>query len=293
MSSSIGYLRFMVRERIADDIYIFTSRLYAQVTAGAILTKDGAVLVDTLYFPQETLAIKQFLEQRLGTAVRYLINTHYHADHTYGSCLFPQAQIVSHALCRDLLNQVGKEALAQTKEEVEGLENVEVVLPDLLFNDGRLCLHVGGKTLELHHMPGHSPDLVTVHVVEDRVLFASDNLMPVPTIFDGDHADLCRSLQAMLALEPETIVQGHGDVILRGEIGSTIESHLHYLQNIHTAVARVVSNGNSIESLRYIDIESCGKSRIPLNGLVADLHLANLQKLYTDMNAAKTKAGGR
>src|SRR5690606_14856360 len=231
--------------------------------------------------------------QRLGTAVRYLINTHYHADHTYGSCLFPQAQIVSHALCRDLLNQVGKEALAQTKEEVEGLENVEVVLPDLLFNDGRLCLHVGGKTLELHHMPGHSPDLVTVHVVEDRVLFASDNLMPVPTIFDGDHADLCRSLQAMLALEPETIVQGHGDVILRGEIESTIESHLHYLQNIHTAVARVVSNGNSIESLRYIDIESCGKSRIPLNGLVADLHLANLQKLYTDMNAAKTKAGGR
>lgn len=277
----------MVRERIADDIYIFTSRLYAQVTAGAILTKEGAILVDTLYFPEETVAIKQFLEQRLGIPVRYLINTHYHADHTHGTYLFPQAQVVSHALCRQLLSDVGKTGLARAKEQVEGLEGVEVVLPDLVFHEGQVRLHLGGKTVDLCHMPGHSPDLVAVHVVEDRVLFASDNLMPVPTIFDGDYGDLCRSLEAMLALEPETIVQGHGEVILRGEIAATIDSHLHYLHNIHTAVAQIVSNGNSVHSLRQIDIESCGKSRLPLNGLVADLHFANLEKLYTQMNQAK------
>ena len=56
----------MVRERIADDIYVFTSRLYAQVTAGAIITKEGVILIDTLYFPEETWAIKEFLEDRLG-----------------------------------------------------------------------------------------------------------------------------------------------------------------------------------------------------------------------------------
>ena len=36
----------MIRERIADDIYIFTSERYAQVTCGAILTNDGVVLDD-------------------------------------------------------------------------------------------------------------------------------------------------------------------------------------------------------------------------------------------------------
>ncbi|MCZ7669582.1 MAG: hypothetical protein M5U34_21600 [Chloroflexi bacterium] len=50
----------MVRERIADDIYVFTSKLYAQVTAGAVLTKEGVVLIDTLYYPEESKAIRDF-----------------------------------------------------------------------------------------------------------------------------------------------------------------------------------------------------------------------------------------
>ncbi len=274
----------MVRERIADDIYVFTSRLYAQVTAGAILTKEGAVLVDTLYFPEETKAIKQFLEERLQTPVRYVINTHYHADHSQGTYLFPQAQVVSHALCRELLHTVGREGLAQAKQDAPELAEVEIVLPDLVFADGGLQLHVGGKTIELRHTPGHSPDLLSVYVTNNQVLFASDNLMPVPTIFDGSHDDLVRSLETMLTWEPEAIVQGHGDVVLRGEIAALIHSDLSYLHNIHTAVTRVVSNGNAAESLQKIDIESCGKSRVPLNGLAADLHYANLHKLYAEIN---------
>ena len=90
----------MQRERVADDIYVFTSELYAQVTAGAVITTDGAILIDTLVFPEETRAIRAFLETRLGCPVRYVINTHYHADHTWGNCFFPGATILSSALCR-------------------------------------------------------------------------------------------------------------------------------------------------------------------------------------------------
>ncbi len=59
----------MQRERVADDIYIFTSELYVQVTAGAIISSEGAILIDTLAFPKETRAIKSFLEDRLGCPV--------------------------------------------------------------------------------------------------------------------------------------------------------------------------------------------------------------------------------
>ena len=274
----------MIRERIADDIYVFTSRLYAQVTAGAILTKEGAILIDTLYFPEETKAIKQFLEDRLNYPVRYVINTHYHADHSQGTYLFPRAQVIGHTLCRELLHTVGREGLERAKQDAPELSAVEIVLPDLVLEEGVLQLNLGGKTIELRHTPGHSPDLLSVYVTNNQVLFASDNLMPVPTIFDGSHDDLMRSLEGMLALEAEAIVQGHGEVVLRGEIEGVIHSDLSYLENIHTAVTHIVSNGNSVESLQKVDIESCGKSRTPLNGLVSDLHFANLHKLYTEMN---------
>lgn len=273
----------MVRERIADDIYVFTSQSYAQVTAGAILTKDGVILIDTLYFPEETKAIKEFLEERQGLKIRYVINTHYHADHTQGTYLFPEAQIVSHALCRQLLDTVGRSGLAEAQTQIPELEEVQIVLPELVFKEGVLNLYLGGKTVQLHHMPGHSLDLVGVYVTNNQILFASDNSMPVPTIFDGSHKTLTASMQKMLDLEPDTIVQGHGEVILRGEVQSVIQDDLDYLAKIKDKVARVLSKNQPVEALDMIDIESCGKSRIPLNGLVSDLHRANLYRLYEEL----------
>jgi len=39
-------------ERVSNDIFVFTSEMYAQVTAGVILTAEGAIIVDTLPFPR-------------------------------------------------------------------------------------------------------------------------------------------------------------------------------------------------------------------------------------------------
>ena len=74
-------------ERVTDDVYVFTSELYAQVTAGVVNTRLGAILIDTLPYPTEALEMKQFVESHLSSRVRYVINTHYHADHVYGTCL--------------------------------------------------------------------------------------------------------------------------------------------------------------------------------------------------------------
>ena len=90
----------MQRERVADDIYVFTSDIYAQVTAGVVVTSEGAVVIDTLVYPEETLQIKRFVEMRLGTSVRYVINTHFHADHTTGTCFFPGHGLLLDARCR-------------------------------------------------------------------------------------------------------------------------------------------------------------------------------------------------
>ena len=50
----------MQRERVSENIYWFQSEFYAQVTAGAVIGPQWAVLIDTL-IPQETAQIKDCL----------------------------------------------------------------------------------------------------------------------------------------------------------------------------------------------------------------------------------------
>lgn len=277
----------MIRERIADDTYIFTSRRYASVTCGAVVTKEGVILIDTLYFPDEAREVKEFIENRISQPVKYVINTHYHADHVTGTYLYPQATIVSHALCRELIDTVGRAGLEKTKSMSNEFADAKTVLPTLIVKEGTLDLTVGEKTVRLLHTPGHSEDLMGVYVLNDNIFFAADTMMPVPTFFDGDYDDLRASLKLIASIAPETVVQGHGEVILRGEVQNVIHNDLDYLSKIKEEVENVIEDGLPASSLDQISIESVGKSRIPLNGLVTDLHYANLHKLYTKMMDGK------
>jgi cyclase len=273
----------MFRERISSEIYVFTSDLYVQTTASIIATPEGAVVIDTLPFPVEAAEMARFATRTARAGVRYVILTHYHADHTYGAYLFPDARVVGHARCRELLATRGEQGLARARAEAPELEEVVIRLPDLTLDDDEMDLHVGDKTLRLIWTPGHSEDVLSVLVEQDRVLFASDALMPVPVIVDGDPEVLKDSLRKILELEPESIVQGHGEVILRGEVREIIETSIAYLDTIQTLVAEVVAKGRRKETLLSSDVERCGLSRVALNGEAPNLHVANLLALYRRM----------
>jgi glyoxylase-like metal-dependent hydrolase (beta-lactamase superfamily II) len=271
----------VLRERVSNNIYVFTSGLYAQVTAGLIVTGEGAILIDSMPFPVEAHEIATFAAQVCRPGVRYVILTHYHADHTYGAFLFPQADVVAHALCRKLLIKRGLPALkAVQAEDSDLLEDVVLRLPDITFDSGEMGLQLAGKMVRLIHAPGHSPDLVMVYVEDDRILFASDTMMPVPSIVDGNVEVLRASLQKVTELPIENLVQGHGEVILRGEVKGLVQTSLTYLDTIEDRVAQAIESGQGKEALQRSNIESCGLSRIPLDGLVQQIHVANLLALY-------------
>ncbi len=269
----------MQRERVADDIYVFTSDLYAQVTAGVVVTSEGAVLIDTMAYPEETLLIKRFVEARLGTTIRYIINTHFHADHTTGTCFFKDAWVIAHARCRELLEKRGRESLEHAKATSPELRDVELVLPDMVFDGGPMALHLGNKTFLLTSMPGHSPDSIVVQVKEDRTLFAADTLMPIPYFVDGSYDDFLASLKSLQNGNFENVVQGHGEVILRGEVEEKIHEDVNYLLKLSEAVDRALTSPVPESALDAIDIESCGKSRIMLSGAAPQLHRRNVLAL--------------
>ena len=273
----------MLRERVSNDIYVFTSEIYAQVTAGAVVTDDGTILIDTLPFPSESREMAAFIERVCPPGVRYVILTHYHADHTYGTYLFPEADVVAHKSCHMLLAKHGPPALAAAQAEEPELEEVVIRLPDVTFDAGKLALQIGGRVVQLIHVPGHTHDSTMVYVEDARVLFASDTVMPVPAIVDGDTEALRASLKKVVELPIENLVQGHGEVILRGEVETIVQASLDYLDTIEKKVAKLAKKKKGEEELLEIDIESCGLSRIPLNGLVQQIHTANLLTLYRKM----------
>src|SRR5512143_3295090 len=154
----------MQRERVADNVFYFQSDVYAQVTAGAVIGPNWAVVIDTLAIPEETIQIRDFIEQELNLPVRYVIDTHSHADHAWGNCFFPGATIIAHPLARQLLDTKGRQSLEDAKRSNPVCRNVKLVLPQVTFQEGEMNLRVGKKTLTLTPLPGHSADNLGVLV---------------------------------------------------------------------------------------------------------------------------------
>lgn len=267
-------------ERVADHVYMFQSEVYAEVTSGVIVGPDMAVVIDTLAYQEETLAIRDFVERELQVPVRYVINTHYHADHSWGNCFFPGATIMSSALTRDMLESNGIESLDRAKKQNPSFRQVKIQLPHMTFNEGHLGMQVGKKTMRLIPLPGHSMDGIGVLLEEDRVLFSGDLMMTLPYIVDGDIDVMEESLKKVKDMTLENIVQGHGDIILRGEIDSTIEEDLEYLNEIRKVVRKAARRKYPLDVLEESTVDTFGRDHVLLGGLVGELHRRNLISLY-------------
>lgn len=279
----------MHRERVSENVFWFQSEVYAQVTAGVITGPQWAVVIDTLALPEETLAMRSFIEEELTVPVRYIINTHYHADHTWGNGFFPGATVIAHSSCRSILLERGQSALDAARRQNPVFKQVKLVLPHLTFEDGELTLRVGKKNLIMSRTPGHSSDSISILVEEDRILFAGDAFMPLPYIVDGDIEILASTIKHIGKMGLENIIQGHGDIILRGEIEDAVRENLAYLNNLRKAVKIASRRKNSQEALGAIDIESCGKSRVYLGGLADELHRRNIRALYKQLVATENE----
>jgi len=269
----------MLKDRIAEGVYVLTSDLYFEVTAGIVVTSEGAIIIDTLPFPSETKQLKQMALKESPNGIRYVILTHYHADHSLGSYLFEGAELIAHEKTRSLLYTEGLKRLSEAQAHNPELRDVKIILPQVTFN-GTMSIHLGDKTLYIFEVPGHSPDSVAVYIKGEKVLFAGDAVMPLPYIVNGDLEASLRSLESLKELNMESIVQGHGGVLLKGEIPEVLESNIAYLKTIREKVQKALQEGKSKEEILNIDIEECGKSRITMGSITPSLHKANLFVLY-------------
>lgn len=194
--------------------------------AGFVVTNDGVVIFDALGTPSLGKALVDEVRKVTDKAVRYIVVSHYHADHIYGlqavKDAFPNAVIVAEE--RGLEYQENSEVSdersdARLEQRRSALfpwvnELTRVVMPDLVFKE-RASIRLGGHEFRLLYAgPAHSSSDTMMMVMPEGVLFAGDIVqngrVPFMNSDDVDTKRWLASLKEVQKLDPSYIIPGHG-----------------------------------------------------------------------------------
>jgi hydroxyacylglutathione hydrolase len=156
--------------------------------------------------------------ERLGLAIKFVLNTHAHFDHTDGNKSVVEATgaaLALHPLDRPILEAGGGGTWF-------GMRTAAGPAPTLDLHDGDQ-LHIGKLSFQVLHTPGHSPGHVCFYEPNAGVLFDGDLLfyqgVGRTDLPGGNPRELMDSIQRLvLALPDETVVHpGHGPATTIGD----------------------------------------------------------------------------
>ena len=104
--------------------------------------------------------------------------------------------------------------IASSESMIESMKTFVFQPPTVTFTEG-MTLDLGGRTVEVKHVGrGNTGGDVVAWLPKERILATGDLVVhPVPFTYDGYPAEWVRTLERLVALDPKTIVPGHGDVM--------------------------------------------------------------------------------
>ncbi len=216
--------------------------------AGFIITDAGVVVVDALGSP--ALAIELIAEIRRLTSqpIRYVVVTHYHADHIYGLQEFKAvgASILAHPAGREYLNsETAQRRLAASRHDLFPWvdEQTRLVPADRWLDARETTLRVGAFDFVIRHVgPAHTPEDLVVYVPKPGVLFAGDLVFRgrIPFVGQADSRQWIESLGRLIEFRPRAMVPGHGPV--SQEPLADLELTRDYLVYLRKTMAAAAAN---------------------------------------------------
>jgi glyoxylase-like metal-dependent hydrolase (beta-lactamase superfamily II) len=218
----------MTWQEVGDRCYRRRYDSY-DLNIGLVQGSDALLLIDTRCHDREAAELLDELRVFGVRPIRWIVNTHWHFDHTFGNAAIkraaaPSVEIWGHRVMRDELVQWGDDAKvrwsAARPEWSDELAAVEIVAPDHLVDDVAV-IDLGDRAVRMQHFgPAHTGGDLVTFVDDARVVFAGDLVEEgAPPSFGDDCYPfgwpLCNAAMLEQITADATVVPGHGDVVDR------------------------------------------------------------------------------
>jgi cyclase len=216
----------------------------------AVIGNDAVLLFDTTGTPASARSVLAELRKITKQPVRYVVNSHWHWDHWGGNEVFkaayPNVQIISHEKTREMMMRDAvewnrdylatiipehiadvaaaaekasapterahlNELVAADRNFLQQKRSLTNTFPNQVFSES-LKIFLGGMEIDILHARAITPGDAFVYLPRERLLITGDILVyPIPFAIGGTYpSDWLESLKRLKALNPVTIIPGHG-----------------------------------------------------------------------------------
>jgi cyclase len=232
--------------KISGNIYMLEG---SGGNIGVSVGDDGILIVDDQFAPladKIRAALKGIADKKL----RFILNTHWHGDHTGGNVVFgPEAPIIAH-------DNVRKRMASEQKSEVfksTTPASPKEALPVITFNQG-LTVHFNGEEIRVIHYPkGHTDGDSVIFFTSSNVVHLGDDFFagrfPFVDLESGGSVEgLTKNVGEIIGKIPAgaKLIPGHGPI-------STIDGLKSYhrrLLETTDVVRKKIAAGKTLEQIK-------------------------------------------
>jgi len=277
------------RTKLSEHVYVILDEDRAFIpNVGIVVGSKATLIIDTGLGDRNGQIVLGEARKVSRNTEFYLTATHFHPEHDLGANAFPpnakmlrwkdqQAEADQDGAA---LNERFKTFSPAVKDLLEG---ASFRAPDVLFDD-EITVDLGGVHVRIFGVgPNHTRGDTAFFVVEDKVLFTGDTLMPVFPAVSAQSASIKKWLENVAtyeSLQPVSIVPAHGKLI---DV-SYVRRYRGYLSTVQMRTAAAKRDGASVEAATAMLADTIAKEfadLAPPNGAAGRISAA-IQAAYRE-----------